>query len=147
MWPSRRGHPTLTTATFASAIKSRLSAGPQLHPIMSSASSVSRPTVKVRTHDMTSPSQHCLTLCASQRASHTWPGNGMPESRSHFEDFLREIGASTDCASVCCVPRPSEYLWPTYHSHRKAHHPHSHRTKTLGDTPMLTRMRASDRPL
>ncbi|OBZ68791.1 hypothetical protein A0H81_11360 [Grifola frondosa] len=40
-----------------------------------------------------------------KRAYNTWPGT--EPARSHFEDFLREIGATTQAYHLCCVPRPS----------------------------------------
>ncbi|OSD07238.1 hypothetical protein PYCCODRAFT_1422034 [Trametes coccinea BRFM310] len=35
-----------------------------------------------------------------KRASHTWPGTATV--RSHFEDFLREIGADVESTHLCC---------------------------------------------
>ncbi|KAI0652784.1 hypothetical protein C8Q70DRAFT_763767 [Cubamyces menziesii] len=37
---------------------------------------------------------------AVKRASRTWPGDAT--ARSHFEDFLREIGADMDSTHLCC---------------------------------------------
>lgn len=38
-----------------------------------------------------------------QRIHHTW--HGELATRSHFEDFMREIGVDAQLTHLCCVPR------------------------------------------
>ncbi|KAI0770315.1 hypothetical protein C8Q74DRAFT_890959 [Fomes fomentarius] len=54
-----------------------------------------------------------------KRAAHTWPGNSA--TRNHFEDFLREIGASSETAHLlCCIPRPSATPCAHAHLHKRS---------------------------
>ncbi|KAI9058340.1 hypothetical protein FKP32DRAFT_1669228 [Trametes sanguinea] len=48
-----------------------------------------------------------------KRSSHTWPGTATV--RSHFEDFLREIGADVESTHLCC-------RGTSPHPHGHSHH-------------------------
>ncbi|CCM03539.1 uncharacterized protein FIBRA_05673 [Fibroporia radiculosa] len=54
-----------------------------------------------------------------KRLYHTWPSKTVP--RSHFEDFLREIGESSQLHQLCCLPRQACTA---------DHHVHEHLTST-----------------
>ncbi|KAI8978682.1 hypothetical protein BD414DRAFT_115410 [Trametes punicea] len=52
-----------------------------------------------------------LSRPTTKRASHTWPGDATV--RSHFEDFLREIGADVESTHLCCKgtsPHPHDHI-------------------------------------
>ncbi|KAI0632107.1 hypothetical protein C8Q77DRAFT_1158778 [Trametes polyzona] len=66
-----------------------------------------------------------------KRASHTWPGDAT--RRSHFEDFIREIGADPESMHLCCKGTS-----PHPHAHPHTHaHAHAHAHLRQGSTPSL----------
>ncbi|KAI0335916.1 hypothetical protein GY45DRAFT_1350624 [Cubamyces sp. BRFM 1775] len=56
---------------------------------------------------------------AVKRASRTWPGDAT--ARSHFEDFLREIGADMESTHLCCKGECG-LACTSPHPHVHAHH-------------------------
>ena len=59
-----------------------------------------RPGMVVRPLSLTRPGRAEFVL---QRVHHTW--HGETPYRSHFEDFMREIGVDAQATHLCCVPR------------------------------------------
>ncbi|CAL1713095.1 unnamed protein product [Somion occarium] len=51
-----------------------------------------------------------------KRSHHTW--HSPTTGRSHFEDFMLEIGADPRVAHVCCVPRPD--VMSAYHASKES---------------------------
>ncbi|GBE84934.1 hypothetical protein SCP_0701160 [Sparassis crispa] len=55
-----------------------------------------------------SSKSHSTSRPAAKRSHHTWPRYTAP--RTHFEDFLREIGAPAHSCNLCCVPKQAPVL-------------------------------------
>ncbi|EIW59476.1 uncharacterized protein TRAVEDRAFT_46782 [Trametes versicolor FP-101664 SS1] len=70
-----------------------------------------------------------------KRAALTWPGDST--RRSHFEDFLREIGADPDSTHLCCKGTS-----PHPHGHV---HTHKGSTTSLGSKARLSPSRTGDK--
>ncbi|KAH9942874.1 hypothetical protein B0H21DRAFT_505927 [Amylocystis lapponica] len=68
----------------------------------------------VSSMDTMSASSSSVQRPVAKRAAHTWPIPAM--TRNHFEDFLKEIGATTEACHLCCIPRQGS---PTHHSHER----------------------------
>ncbi|KZT73791.1 hypothetical protein DAEQUDRAFT_354352 [Daedalea quercina L-15889] len=58
---------------------------------------------------------------AVKRSYHTWPTTSRP--RSHFEDFLHEIGESSEVHHLCCNPRQAHLR--RYHTPERPRRGHS----------------------
>ncbi|KAI0822269.1 hypothetical protein BC628DRAFT_1421950 [Trametes gibbosa] len=71
-----------------------------------------------------------------KRAALTWPGD--TTRRSHFEDFLREIGADPESTHLCCKGTS-----PHPHAHPQAH-AHGHRGST---TSLASKARSTSKVL
>ncbi|KAI0670803.1 hypothetical protein C8Q78DRAFT_974723 [Trametes maxima] len=70
-----------------------------------------------------------------KRASRTWPGDAT--ARSHFEDFLREIGADPEAEHLCCKGTSPH---PHVHSHM-----HKGSTASMGPKSRSSPTRAHDK--
>ncbi|KAF9808519.1 hypothetical protein IEO21_07850 [Rhodonia placenta] len=53
----------------------------------------------------TTASSSAVRRPTTKRAYHTWHSKATEQPRSHFEDFLLEIGASSQAQHLCCMPR------------------------------------------
>ena len=84
-------------------------------PSVMATTTVRRPQVKVCSLNALSL---IPCLISVQRTHFTWPMRS--SSRSHFEDFLREIGESAPEHHLCCVPRHQ-----TSRGHAHEHHIHA----------------------
>ncbi|KAI0712181.1 hypothetical protein C8Q76DRAFT_479933 [Earliella scabrosa] len=76
-----------------------------------------------------------------KRAAYTWPGNAA--SRTHFEDFLREIGETSQAAQfLCCIPRSS--ATPCAHAHLHKRSSSTVGSKARSSSRAYDKSRASD---
>ncbi|KAH9854671.1 hypothetical protein C2E23DRAFT_725990 [Lenzites betulinus] len=77
-----------------------------------------------------------------KRAALTWPGDA--SRRSHFEDFLREIGADPESTHLCCKgTSPHPHAHPHTHAHDHRGSTTSLASKTRSTSKVFDKTRAS----
>ncbi|TFK91110.1 hypothetical protein K466DRAFT_342874 [Polyporus arcularius HHB13444] len=74
-----------------------------------------------------------------KRANQTWPGHS--SSRNHFEDFLKELGSTTEIAHLCCIPRPNGP--PCAHAQMRKRSTSNVRSKARSSSRAADKVRAS----
>ncbi|RPD62412.1 hypothetical protein L226DRAFT_532580 [Lentinus tigrinus ALCF2SS1-7] len=90
---------------------------------------------------MTSTSTRTASLRrpAVKRANYTWPGDA--SSRTHFEDFLKELGSTDEIAHLCCIPRSNGI--PCAHAHMRRRSASNVGSKARSSSRAASKARAS----